>query len=98
MKNMKQKEGMVTQTIGDGEIMVVPTLGNTVNKILTLNGSGGFVWKLLEEEKTFDELKESLINEYGISESEAKTDLTEFLNTIEDYIDLNDFRLNEREE
>ena len=84
---MKQKRGMVTQSMSDDEIMVVPTVGEMLNKVLTLNGSGGYIWKLLESDRTFDELKEMLMNEYAVSEREAREDLTEFLNIIEDYIE-----------
>lgn len=84
---MKQKRGMVTQSLSDNEIMVVPTQGDMLNKVLTLNGSGGFIWSLLEREKTFDELKECLMREYAVSERDAREDLTEFLNIIENYIE-----------
>ena len=84
---MKQKNGMVTQRLTEDEIMVVPTAGEALNKVLTLNGSGGYIWELLERDRTFDELKEMLMNEYAVSEREAREDLTEFLNIIEDYIE-----------
>lgn len=84
---MRQKSGMVTQTLTEDEIMVVPTLGEMLNNVLTLNGSGGFVWRLLENERTFEELAELITKEYGISMREARGDLKEFLNTIKDYIE-----------
>lgn len=83
---MKQKRGMVTQILTEDEIMVVPTEGDMLNKVLTLNGSGGFVWTLLKNERSFDELTQALVNEYAISELEAREDLTEFLKIIKDYI------------
>lgn len=83
---MKRKSGMVTQILSGDEIMVVPTEGNMINKVLTLNGSGGFVWNLLENERSLDELIQALVNEYGICEREAREDLTDFLETIKDYI------------
>lgn len=83
----KQKPGMVTQSLSEDELMVVPTEGGAVDRVLSLNGSGGFVWNLLEQERSFDELLTLTVAEYGISVEEARNDLTEFLKSIKNYIE-----------
>lgn len=83
---MKQRKGLVTEKMPDG-YMIVPTEGENVGCILTINESGGFVWRLLEKERTFDEIISVLVGEYGISRSEAEEDLTEFLEMIRNYIE-----------
>lgn len=87
MMVIKQKPGMVTKSLGDDEYMVVPTVGENVNRVLSLNGSGGFVWLLLEQARSFDELMELLSGEYDAEPAELRADLVEFLNMIGDYID-----------
>ena len=62
---MKQKSGMTTRKLGN-EIMVAPSDPENRGRILTLNGSGGFVWRLLERERSFDELVCLVTAEYGI--------------------------------
>lgn len=83
---MKQKKGLVTEKMPDG-YMIVPTEGENIGGILTINESGGFVWKLLEKERDFDEIISLLVEEYGISRDEAEEDLTGFLKIIGNYIE-----------
>ena len=84
---MKQKSGMITHLAGDDEVMVIPIEGENVNRVLSLNGSGGYVWRLLETERSFDELVSLLSEEYGISAAEARGDLAEFIDKIKAYIE-----------
>ena len=83
---MRQKKGLITEQIAD-EIMVVPIEGKLVDTALSLNESGGFVWKLLEQDRTREELTESVIARYGISREQAEEDMTAFLETVRDYIE-----------
>ena len=77
---------MVTQAMGGDDIMVVPTEGENINKVLNLNGAGGYVWTLLEKDRSFDEVVALMTKEYDVSPAEAKQDLTEFINVIRPYI------------
>ncbi len=85
---MKQRPGMITHFVGEDEVMVIPTEGETLNRVLSLNGSGGYVWNLLETERTFDELVSLLVEEYGITDAEARSDLAEFIKTVIDYVQI----------
>lgn len=83
---MKQKPGMVTRALA-GELMVLPSDPENRAHVLTLNGSGGFVWRLLETERSFDELVSLVTAEYGIDEDVARSDLAELLEAIKPYIE-----------
>lgn len=83
---MRQKHGLVTEKMTDG-LMIVPTEGEDIGRMLSIaDGSGCFVWNLLENDVTFDEIADALTKEYGISHKTAECDLKEFLDTIKDYI------------
>lgn len=83
---MKQRQDMLTRVIG-GETIILPIGGDNANRVLTLNGSGGYVWKLMETDRTVDELSTLVAKEYNIPEEQAKTDIEELLNVIKDYIE-----------
>lgn len=83
---MKQKNNVLTRVVG-GETIVLPTEGENLNRVLTLNGSGGYIWKLLETDRTVEELTDLTAEEYGISKEQAREDIEELLNAIKDYIE-----------
>lgn len=49
----------------------------------TLNETGRFLWEQLGEPCTLEELVKSLLQEYEVSEAEAKEAVTEFLNALQ---------------
>ena len=76
---MKIKDGYVLREIA-GQYMAVP-VGNRVNDLhgmIVLNGTGAFIWKLLEEKKTEAQLAQALTEEYEVSYEEALTSVKEF--------------------
>lgn len=82
---IRQKRGLITEEMPDGFI-VVPIDGDNVNRVLSLNGTGGFVWRLLAQGMARDELAARVSEEYNISLGEADADLTDFLDNIREYI------------
>ena len=67
-----------------GEYIIVPT-GNTVmefNGMITVNGVGVFLWKKLQEEVTFEELLQAVLDEYEVDEETAKKDIQDFLDKL----------------
>ena len=77
---MKVKTGYLVREIADCHI-VVP-IGERVIEfkgIMTLNDTGNFIWKCLSEDRSFDQLLQSILDEYEIDEATAKGDLNEFL-------------------
>ena len=68
-----------------GDTILVP-VGKTVyesNGLFLLNELGSFLWDRLEQAETADELLQNILEEYEVSEAEARTDLTEFLRELE---------------
>ncbi|MEE0946910.1 MAG: PqqD family protein [Acutalibacteraceae bacterium] len=83
---MKIKEGFILRTVA-GQNLVVPTGNNTMNfnAAITLNESASFLWRLLGEEKSEEELISLMTEEYDIDEATAKTDIKVFLNVLKEH-------------
>ena len=81
---MKIKSGFVIREIA-GQYMAVP-VGERVNDLhgmIALNETGAFIWKLLEDEKTEEELARALTEEYEVSYEEALEAVREFRELME---------------
>ena len=67
-----------------GDYIIIPT-GKTVlefNGLITVNEVGIDIWKMLQEEVTFEELVQGILNEYDVEEEVAREDIREFLDTL----------------
>ena len=81
---MKIKSGFVIREIA-GQYMAVP-VGKRVNDLhgmIALNETGAFIWKLLENEKTEEDLARALTEEYEVSYEEALEAVREFRELME---------------
>jgi hypothetical protein len=56
--------------------------GEVLNNTLALKGSGPFLWDLLKEEKSKDDLVEALLIEYEVDAETAEKDVENFLETL----------------
>jgi len=77
---MKIKEDFVLRRVTD--TWVVLPIGEATlnfNGMLTLNETGVFLWKLLEEGSTLDGLVSALAQEYGVPPETARADTELFL-------------------
>ncbi len=81
---MKIKEGFILKQIME-DYIVVPTGEDLVNfdAMITLNESGAFLWKLLLEEQTEEQLCDALCAEYDVSREQAMEDLQHFLKMLQ---------------
>lgn len=64
-----------------GESILIPN-GETArqfNGLASLNKTGLFLWKLLEQERTLKELSDAFAEEYELTEEQSMEDVTEFL-------------------
>lgn len=80
---MKIEKDFVLREIA-GEYIIVPT-GNTAldfNGLITVNEVGLFLWKILEEGTTEEELLTKTLAEYDVEEETAKRDIREFLDEL----------------
>ena len=82
---MRLKKDYALRQIADTWV-VLALAEETVNfsGMLTLNDSGAMLWKVLEEKCELDALVDALMNEYEVSEEQAKTDAQEFINKLVD--------------
>ncbi len=80
---MKLKPNFLLREVA-GENIVVPVDAAAINfnGIMSLNGTGKFLWNQLKEETTIDELIESLVESYDVDESIAKRDVSLFIEKL----------------
>ena len=81
---MKISENYILRKIA-GEYIVVPTGSAAMDfkGLITLNDTGVFLWKLLQEDdQTKESLLDALCEEYEAVREEAKADIEEFLQRI----------------
>lgn len=80
---MRVKEGFVIREIA-GSVVVVPTgdLLKEYRGMLTLNEAGKFIWELLEQERTLEEISAKLAEKYQIDQEKAIANTETFLNTL----------------
>lgn len=88
---MKIKDGYIIREVA-GSSIVVP-IGDeqmSFGGIMTLNPVGAFIWKLLENGATKEELVDAVLNEYEIDRDTASNDIDKYIaklrekNIIED--------------
>lgn len=67
-----------------GDYIIIPT-GKTVlefNGLITVNEVGVDIWKMLQEDVTFEDLVKGILAEYDVEEEVAREDIQEFLDTL----------------
>ena len=80
---MKIKEGFMLKEVA-GTSVVVPVGKASVdfNAMITLNESGAFLWKMLCDDVTEQQLIDALMGEYDVSADTASKDIEKFLENI----------------
>jgi len=73
---MRLRENGVTWQEIDGELVILDLVSSTY---LTTNGSGAFVAKLLETDRSAEDLTTALVTEYGVERAVAARDTEAFL-------------------
>ena len=82
---MKLEKEFVLREIA-GDYVIIP-VGKTViefNGLITVNEVGVSIWNMLQNEVTFDQIVQGLLNEYEVEESVAREDIREFLDQLID--------------
>ena len=80
---MKLKYKFVVKSVAGKSVAVAVGNDNgSFNGMIKLNETGEFLWEILTEEKTEDELVKALLAEYDIDEETAKKDVHAFLDTL----------------
>lgn len=79
---MKIKEGFLMQDVA-GSTVVLPTAGD-LDLMITLNGTGKFLWQQLEQETTKQALVDALLAEYEVDAETAATCVEQFVAKLQD--------------
>lgn len=80
---MRIREGFVVREIKDA-IVAVPT-GDIVREfggIVNLNATGKFMWEVLEEDRTVEEVAERLMEKYHIDKEKAMRSAEKFIEQL----------------
>ena len=83
---MKIKKTMITREVA-GQTILVP-FGDALkdsNGLFMLTESGAFIWSVLPECETEEEIVNKLLDEYEVEEDIAKTDVKNFLDNLRKY-------------
>ena len=80
---MKIKPGYMLREVA-GCSVVVSIGADTMDfgGMINLNESGTFLWKLLENGATEEELLSALLSEYDVDSDTAKSDISSFINKM----------------
>lgn len=80
---MKVSKEFVLREIA-GDYIIIPT-GKTIlefNGLITVNEVGVSLWKMLQDEATYEELVKGILDEYDVEETVARADIQEFLDRL----------------
>ena len=79
----KQNKNFVLRQI-DNESILVPIKDNVgdMNGIYNLNELGAFIWQNIKCKNSVADIKEMILSEFEVSESQAEADLNEFVNDL----------------
>lgn len=82
---MKTKPNFMLRNVAGKDIVVaVGAASMDFNGIITLNETGAFLWKILEQGATYDELVEKMSAEYEADKDEIKSGIDEFIKIAND--------------
>ena len=82
---LKLKDGFILREIG-GDIMAIPSGDELdLNRMITLNETGAFLWQRLQEGTTEEALLEALLEEYDVQETTAQQSIQDFLEKLNAY-------------
>ena len=82
---MKIRDGFILREVADSFIVVaVGEAVKTFNGIVNLNETGAFLWKILEQGATKEELLKKLTEEYDVDDATAKKDIDAFVAKLEE--------------
>ena len=76
---MEAKRFVLRKVAGENILVPVGNTALTFNGLVTLNESGAFLWKHMEKNRTREELIQEVLQEYEVSEEQARLDIGQFL-------------------
>ena len=82
---MKVSKDFIMRDIAGEHILVpVGAAASKFNGLITLNEIGQFIFELLAEDRTLDQLAEKITEEYEVSLETARADAEEFVHHLQE--------------
>ncbi len=80
---MKVKEGFILRNVADATV-VVPTGKASLdfNGMITLNDTGAFLWRQLENDVSMDDILKAMLSEYDVDEATARGGIERFIEKL----------------
>ena len=76
---MKLKDGFALREVAE-QIVVMPMGdGLDMNRMITLNDTGRFIWEALQKETSVDAIVAALLKEYDVAEDRARANVEAFV-------------------
>ena len=80
---MKIKDGFILRKIAENNIVVaVGKATLDFSGLITLNDSGVFLWSLMQNDVTIDEMAAKMCEIYEVDFETARTDIDEFISIL----------------
>lgn len=77
---MIRNENFLLQEVGGSQVLVpVGEAVGAFSGIVTLNGSGVYLWNILKTEQTENSLANALLDRYDVSREQAAADIEKFI-------------------
>ena len=76
---MKLKEGFILRQVAGKTVVLPCDDALDLNVMITLNGTGAFLWEHLQAETTQEELVAALLGEYDVDEETARNSVAAFV-------------------
>ncbi len=80
---MKIKENFMLRKVADCFVVVpVGAAVSEFNGMINLNDVGAFLWQLLENETTEEDVVKALLEQYDVDEATAAADVAKFISEL----------------
>lgn len=80
---MKRSADFLLREVADTLVLVpIGAAAGEFNGMVTLNGTGAFIWEQLEQEQTLQSLTDALVAEYAVDREIAQKDVEAFLGKL----------------
>ena len=80
---MKIKDGFLMQDVA-GSTVILPMVGD-LDRMITLNDTGKFLWEHLEKETTAQALADALLQEYDVDPATAVLAVEQFVARLKEH-------------
>ena len=82
---MKIKEGFILRVVAKQNVVLPATGDLDLDRMLTLNSTGKYLWEQLEKETDQENLVQAMLAHYEIDENTARTCVSNFVKNLEQY-------------